>query len=120
MMKSLFVGAALLLATSAFAGEIDVTQGFTDLDGATLTMNDKPDGPVATLRLLAIRALLSPQIEGGDKGDRYMLAMKIHLADKIELRAEDVTLLKLVASKAYGPLVYGRIVEVIDPAALKK
>jgi hypothetical protein len=53
---------------------------------------------------------------------RFRLAMRIAAAmetadGNISLTAEEVVLLKNGVAKLYAPLVYGRVVELIDPDA---
>ena len=116
---------ALLASSAALATEIDVTTPIVDLDGKPITMDGKPDGVPLTLRTVAENALLATyqdehELSGDKKVERMVLAQQIHAASKIDLTAENVTLLKQLIGKAYGPLIVGRAIAIVDPAAVKK
>ena len=77
-----------------------------------------------TLGLLSRSALLDLSQEelkltGVEKQDRFFLAEKIKKAEKegneIDLKSEDVTLLKKIIGEKYMPIVIGRAWEILDP-----
>ena len=49
-----------------------------------------------------------------DKLKKYKLAMDC-IADEVDLKAEDITLIKKCVGKHFPPLVVGRVFDVIDP-----
>ena len=75
-----------------------------------------------TLERVAIVALFNAkQDEGADsKLERYILAQRIKQHPTVELSSEDITFIRKEVANAYGPLVYGRVSEILDPAELKK
>ena len=75
-----------------------------------------------TLAKVAITALLNAkQDEGGEKKlDRYILAQRIKQFPVVELSSEDIVFVRKEISVAYGPLVYGRSSELLDPGEIKK
>jgi hypothetical protein len=52
------------------------------------------------------------------KVERFKLAVRLARGGDVSLTAEDVALLKRLIGKAWAPLVVGRALEVLDPAAL--
>jgi len=88
--------------------------------------NELSKGKQSTLRSVATNVLLMTEIGGngrarelsGDKKvERYDLAMKIHKSPDglVDLKSEQVTLLKELIAKAYGPLMVGQAYEILDP-----
>jgi hypothetical protein len=50
-----------------------------------------------------------------EKAARFMLAMKINGAKDVVLDASEKQLAKTMIAKLWGPLVYGRAAQIIDP-----
>lgn len=66
-----------------------------------------------TLKKICVDALLmnsqDEKISGEDKAKRYQLAMKIHGAKKdVDLESGDITTIKEIIGKNYGPIVVGQ------------
>lgn len=117
-MKKLFAIAMLtMMSTSAFA--IDFKTPIRQLDGKTIPISNEDKTPL-TLGKACEDALIatlpgdSPTMD--EKGNRFRLALKIHKGTDA-LSSEDVTLIKKVVGMAYGPLVVGRVIELLDPAS---
>jgi hypothetical protein len=99
---------------------IDFTAALHDLDGVAIS--DGSDAKVPfTLGGAAVRALvisyedernLSPE----EKFKRGELATRIHGATSLSLKSEDITLLKKLIGKAYGPLIVFRAWPLLDAA----
>lgn len=123
--------AAVCVATSVFAmpvqaAPIDFNTQITQIDGKPI-IDDKGAPAPVTLKKVAVEALLTTfpdeaSLAGEEKARRYVLAVKISGSDsgKIELTSEDVTMLRKVVGKGYGPLVVGQVWKIIDPAAMPK
>jgi hypothetical protein len=89
---------------------IDFSTAIRDFDGKEIE-----DGGVVTLRSLSINALLAPladasgrpeQLPGTEKVRLATLAQAIHTsAEKLDFKAEDITLLKERIGRAYSPLI---------------
>jgi hypothetical protein len=99
---------------------IDFTVALGDLDGVAISDGSDTKVPF-TLGSAAVRALvisyedernLSPE----EKFKRGELATRIHGATSLSLKAEDVTLLKKLIGKAYGPLIVFRAWPLLDAA----
>ena len=90
---------------------------FVTLDGVDMSrMVDGKERDVL-LRDVCENALLEDDrgSDGGEKMKRFKLAEKIHLYEDVNLSAEDVTLLKELIGKLYGPLVVGQAYKILDP-----
>jgi len=97
--------------------KIDVTRVLTNMDGQI--MKDMVDGEAvdATLRMVAVNAILSPvQKESGmDKVKKYELAKRIHVAtDEVELSAEDISLIKERVGEVFPALIVGQVFKILE------
>ncbi len=103
---------------------IDMLQHLKSLEPDEF-IKDAPDGSPVSLRSVCTMAL-----NGGDQRDvtekdkleRFFLAQKISLVGKVELTADEIVLLKRLvgAFPHYGPLIVGRVFEILDPASMPK
>ncbi|MBV9971363.1 MAG: hypothetical protein JO228_15380 [Xanthobacteraceae bacterium] len=99
---------------------IDFTVALSDLDGVAIS--DGSDAKASfTLGAAAVRALVisyedERNLSAEEKFKRGELATRIHGATKLSLKAEDVTLLKKLIGKAYGPLIVFRAWPLLDAA----
>jgi len=96
--------------------------------GITLLQIDgKPFKDNATMRTVCVNALLNEYtgetIDGATKLKRFKLAERISEepaedADPVlvDLKAEEVALVKDLVAKCYGPLVVGRVYEFLEGA----
>lgn len=75
-----------------------------------------------TLEKVAIVSLFNvKQDESADnKLKRYILAQRIKQHPIVELSSEDITFIRKEVANAYGPLVYGRVSEILDPTEVEK
>lgn len=126
-MRSFFL-AALLITTPAIAADIDFTQPLRDLAGKPIPISAEKNAPSLTLSDVVITSLFNdagraqpnPAEAAADKKRRYVLAMKIHDHPKSALTVEEISLVKSAVNDVYpNPLVYGRVLELLDPAALQ-
>jgi hypothetical protein len=81
---------------------------FVTFDGKAILSGDLP----LTLKRASVDALMVPfddekSISGEEKLRRYQLAVRINAGGDVDLKAEEVSLLKLVIGKAYAPIVVG-------------
>lgn len=114
--------AALALAADAADKRIDFGTPIRNLDGSIVPQSTTDPSPV-TLGTVIEQALIANNLpgdapDGPEKARRYEIAKKVH-AKNDALAAEEIALIKKVVGLAYGPLVIGRVTEVIDPAAIK-
>lgn len=98
---------------------IDFSQVLTGVDGAEL--KEAADKPL-TLRSAAVLALVAAyederQLDSREKFTRGVLAQRIHRATKpIDLKSDEVTKLKALVGKAFGPAVLVAAWPMLDPA----
>jgi hypothetical protein len=103
---------------------IDFSKSLMDYEGRPLSADVNSEEHL-TLGAASIRALvvnyddernLSPQ----DKFKRGELAHRIHNATTLELKSDEITLIKNLIGKAYGPLVIFRAWPLLDAAETPK
>ena len=94
---------------------LDTTTVLVDFTGAPILKDEKSLTVGATL----IEALLGlvdggPAVTGEEKLDRYRLARRIRDNASINLKAEDVVLLKRLTGAFYVPVVAGQLWEILE------
>jgi hypothetical protein len=95
---------------------IDFSTTITDFEGKTVKDNEQE----VTLRLLSVGALSATyqdeqNLSPTDKFKRGDLATKIYNStEPVALKSEDVTMLKTVIGKAYGPLIVYKAYQLLD------
>ena len=101
--------------------KVDLNKPILDLlgDPVKISVIKGKSEEVWTIKRAVCDALMQQyqaEITTGDqKLARYSLALKIHESNgEIDLKAEQIVLMKEVANLAYAPLVYGRICEMLD------
>jgi hypothetical protein len=70
--------------------QIDCTQTLKNISGDPLVYEDRP----ATLRDISLKALLEYPAKHGENTKLFLLARKIAEGDTVELKAEEIALLK--------------------------
>lgn len=120
MRKLWLLSAVAMLLTPANAA--DFKAPILAIDGSRIPVSTSDQTPL-TLGKVCEDALIAT-LQGdspneAEKAKRFWLALKIHAGDK-ELTADEVSLVKKVVGIAYGPLIVGRVIELIDPAAVPK
>ena len=86
---------------------------------ATLSGNRELRVPI-TLRSVCVNVLmgLGPDergMGGEEKARRFSLGMKVHkVKEPLELKSEQIVLLKKLIGAAYAPLVVGQVFEMLD------
>jgi len=92
-------------------------KGLVTLDGEVIL--DQKNEP-ATVRGVAIEALFATfkdeeNLSGEEKLKRWELASKIKInPDPVELKVEEIALLKKLIGKAYGALIVGQAWKVLE------
>lgn len=112
---------------------MNITQVILNLDGSEFQTGDRvcptcgrPEHPENMTIQDAICDSLVAQfrdeqnLSGKDKLLRFRLALKVSDLDEIELTSEETTLALKVVGKMYSPLIYGRVVQVLDPTRLQE
>ena len=122
-MNKLLLSASVVLALCAPALATDFKTKILQIDGKEIPISAEDKTPL-TLGVACEQALIATNLVGDnptpdEKTKRFWLAMKIHDA-KQELTAEDVSLAKKVVGLAYGPLIVGRVTQLLDPASVPK
>lgn len=125
-MRKFMIAAALIgIATPTFAA--DFSKQLMDADnkpiciGVPQESQECPDAQRATLGRVVRAALYAgfpdeQNLSLDEKLKRGDLAMTITGATDINLKAEDIALMKKVVGKAYGPLIVWAVVRELDPA----
>jgi hypothetical protein len=120
-MKMLRFGSLIFAVLfAATANATDFTVVLVGLDGKPLVA--EPGLPM-TLGDAVSSALVSPfkdeSPSGQEKVKRWALALRVHAAKDIELTADDITMIKNLVAKAFGPLIVGQVWEILDPASVR-
>ena len=125
---SLFLALVMALASPSYA--IDFSVIVTDLKNEPITERSA-DGKLYPLTLgqLCSNALLSTyederNLQAQEKIKRFKLAMKLsdtngNPAKDVSLTPAEISEITTLAAKLYPPLVVGKILQIIDPGALK-
>jgi hypothetical protein len=96
-----------------------------DFSSILLNLNDtplmQPPGPEganvpATLAWVASEALLraTDEKDGQKKYKLYALALKVGAGGEVDLKAEDIALIKARIGEQFAPLVVGRAFDLLD------
>ena len=97
---------------------IDVSKNLYQLNGnVIMDVDEKGNATPATLKLALVNAILSsePNEKPVDKLHKYELAKSIYKAEKeVELKVEDVALIKRRVEDVYAPLIVGQVVELLE------
>jgi len=104
--------------------KIDFSTPICDFDGKPLPLIKEGkvvEDKTVTLATVCVEALNATfpderELDGKEKFDRFMLASKVYSGGEIDLKVEDLAMIKKLVGKAYGPLVVGRVYELIDEA----
>lgn len=97
--------------------QVDMTQPIRDLLGKPALREGKP----FLLRDACQESLLIPKeqdLPAKDKLSRFALALKLN-EDLVNLTMEEIVKLKEMIGVMQGPLVYGRVCELLDEKRLK-
>jgi hypothetical protein len=90
---------------------------FVDLEGKEINAEA---GTSATLRGIVVNALLASfedekQLSGEEKLRRWELAQSIqHATDPVEIKSEDITLIKKLVGKAYTTIIVGQAWQMLE------
>ena len=97
---------------------VNIDQSFKNVDGTNLVDVDTKE--VVKLKPVIVNALLGmfkdeEQLSGGEKLERWQLAIKINNADgDIELSAEEISLIKLLIGKMFTTIIVGQAFEMLE------
>ena len=106
--------------------KIDVTQVLRELDGTPLELADSictqcgsvREGRPFTLRLACTTALIAQfrgdDIPEGEHAKRYHLALEIYAEDIVDLKSNDIVLIKKLVAKQRGSLIVGQVCELLE------
>jgi hypothetical protein len=103
--------------------KLDLTTKIKGFDGNPITFKDKElevkDYIITALTFEGTKEV--PHfLDGKQKLRNYQLGMKVMNNDSVELTAEDIVYLKEVGAKCLTILVYGQIVELLEPKEQEK
>lgn len=95
--------------------KLDVNKPILDIHGDPIKRGEKDWSIKAAISDALMTQFDNEILTGDQKLMRYSLAMEIYKSNgSIDLKAEQIVIIKQVICLAYAPLVYGRIGEVID------
>jgi hypothetical protein len=99
---------------------VNFNEPITNLNGETL----EDEGGEITLGRVASNALLASfpdekDVSGETKAKRFKIAMKAQ-EGQVDVSVEDVAEIKKLVGKAYGPLVVGRVYDILEGAKVVK
>lgn|SRR5574343_1990159 len=103
--------------------KVNVQQVLKNIEGEPMKTQKVVGGKVEvvdlTLASVAIDALQSSfedekHLSGTDKVARFNLALKIFQNPEVELSSAEIVQIKDLVSKAYGPLIVGRVYEILN------
>lgn len=112
---------ASILVGPAFAA--DFKSPILQLDGKPVPLSDTDKAPLTLGKVCSdalIASLPGESPTPDEKGDRFRLALKIAQRPTDAISATEIVLIKKVVGLAYGPLVVGRVNELLDPASVPK
>lgn len=97
--------------------KVDFTKAFQTIEGEPLYEADNKKA--LTLKKVAIESLLAVfederNLSGEEKVKRYELALKISGNEIVDLKAEDIALIKKLITKGYSSLVVGQAWKMIE------
>lgn len=99
---------------------IFMDQAMVDMDGTVLTRQTPTGEGPYTLRAICVQALMGifddeRGLSGEEKLARYELALRINKAEEpVELKAEDVALLKKLIAKGFATIIVGQAWKALD------
>ncbi len=105
---------------------IDVTKKLKNFDGEAMFLNIEASSEPQTMTVrstavvLLSSAIRDEKVPADEALVRFMLAQRIHDEDKVELDVDEISMILKLTAESFTPLVYGRMVELLDPAKLKK
>ncbi len=81
-------------------------------DGDPVLKTDKKDSDEVTLRFVVCHALQTGHeadvhLDGEEKMRRFLLAQKCYKESVVDMKAEDVTLIKKLLARTYSPALLG-------------
>ena len=90
-----------------------------DFSRPVLTLGGAPAedaGKTLTVGAACVNALLGPDdsATGEEKARRYQLALRIHAGGEVEVKSDELALLKTLVGRAYLPLVVGQVYAFLD------
>jgi hypothetical protein len=95
---------------------INLDEVIESLDGEPITINEMVDGEMIDEELTLGRVCLNSlfmmdqteRIDGIEKFKRYEMGLKVNLGGTQSFTAEQISLIKELVGKMYGPLIVGR------------
>lgn len=119
-MKKLLFALALTACAASPGLATDFTKPILDLKGQPVTTDGKKDSPPVTAAEVSVNALLASypdetSLAGTEKARRFQIALKIQDSGAKDpgLLPDDVAMIDKLVAKLYGPLVVGRMRELL-------
>lgn len=99
------------------ASAVDFKAEIRGLDGKPIPVSETDKTPVTLGSVAEVALLAAGGIENStpeEKARRFFLALKIHEGRGDTLTLDELALVKRVIGSVYGPLIYGRAVELLE------
>lgn len=93
------------------AATVDMTQAEREAIAAAINKTGRPQITLKRAAVNAVQAMFEDErnLDGSEKLKRWQLAMRIHLGGDVDLSADEITLVKKLVGKLYGPSVVGPV-----------
>lgn len=101
--------------------KVDFSQPITNLEGKPFQEDNKD----LTLAAIAVGALLASYqdeaaLSGEEKFQRYALSTRIHKSGSIEVSVEEISKLKTLIGKMFGPSIVGPAYDLLEGRTITK
>jgi len=98
--------------------KINFDSSIKNLDGEVIKNTSGGDDII--LKDVAVNALLAPPVDnkpvqGKEKLKNYLLAQKVNAGGEIELKVEEISLIKEKIGVGYATLIVGSAYKILDP-----
>lgn len=95
--------------------KVNVTTVLKAIDGTPLLDENKKEVILKNVLVNALMNVGADEGSGEDKLKRYLMSQNIFNAtDSVELSAEDISKLKELVGKGYGPIIVGPVFQLLE------
>jgi hypothetical protein len=96
--------------------KVQVNKKLKNLDGSPIVeLKDKKEVAIKIKEILVNSLLVPKEKESGvEKVKKYELAKRIHGGTVVDLKPEEIVLLKDSVGSSYAPLIVGQVFEMLD------
>lgn len=111
-----YLAVLAVLATPAFAGQVNFAAVLTDQDGKPIKDADQRVLTLGRASMMALMQSYPDDIAASteEKARRGVLALRVYTAGSVDVPAEDVVLIKKYIGKLYPPLIVVRALPLLE------